>query len=118
MWRAGFKLNFPRCNFLIYDLQHRLERARFVDLDPKLSISSRITGNGGPLMPPLMTATEMFEEMARRGLIVPASHQESFAMPSMLRSVPTITTYSTPAVPMNIGATNAGLEKRSSRDRD
>ena len=69
-------------------------------------------------MPPLMTATDMFEEMTRRGLIIPASHQESFAMPTTLRSVPTITTYSTPSVPMNTGAISAGLEKRSSRDRD
>ena len=69
-------------------------------------------------MPPPMTATEMFEELVRRGLFVPASQQEPFAMPTVLRSVPTITTYSTPAAPLNTGVIRAGLEKRSSRDRD
>lgn len=68
-------------------------------------------------MPPLITATEMFEEMARRGLFIPATEQESFAMPTMLRTVPAITTYSTPIAPITMGTINAGLEDRPRRDR-
>jgi hypothetical protein len=69
-------------------------------------------------MPPLRTALEMYEEMARRGIFEPASTQEEFAMPTVLRSVPAITTYSTPALPLNMGAhSDAGLEGRPSRNR-
>jgi hypothetical protein len=65
-----------------------------------------------------MTALEMYEEMARNGFFQPAMNQQPLEMPTMLQSVPTITTYSTPAAPLTMGVeTHAGLEARSRRDR-
>jgi hypothetical protein len=69
-------------------------------------------------MAPLIKALDMYEEMVRRGLFVPAAEQEVLAMPTLLRTVPTITTYNTQAVPVNMGAhADARLEGRSSADR-
>jgi hypothetical protein len=69
-------------------------------------------------MPPLKTAIEMFEEMIRQGVISPAAEISSFEMPSLLRSVPTITTYSTAEPHASLGADDyARLETRSRTNR-
>jgi hypothetical protein len=68
-------------------------------------------------MPPLMTAVEMFEELARRGAILPASIQTAFTMPTAYRTVPTIVTYSTPDLPVQMGTGNARLERSPSGHR-
>lgn len=68
-------------------------------------------------MQPQQTAVEMFEDMARRGVFVPALQNEVFTLPTMLTAVPAITTYSTPAAPLGMGTDNAGLEERSWRNR-
>jgi hypothetical protein len=62
-------------------------------------------------MPTLATALEMFEELARRGLIVPSSARPDFTMPTAFRTVPTIVTYGTPDLPIQMGTGNAGLER-------
>jgi hypothetical protein len=59
-----------------------------------------------------MTAVEMLEELARRGLIVPTGTQADFAMPTVLQTVPTIVTYGTPELPIDIGTGDARLEQR------
>jgi hypothetical protein len=64
-----------------------------------------------------LSAVKIFEEMSKRGVFSPATHQEPFEMPTMLRSVPTFTTYSTPATPVNMGTNDARLEERSPGDR-
>jgi len=69
-------------------------------------------------MPPLTTAVEMFEELAKRGMFVPATVQSIFEFPTAFQTVPTITTYGTPAAPVMMGVhANAGLEVSSSRNR-
>jgi hypothetical protein len=68
-------------------------------------------------MLPQKTAVEMFEEMALKGFFVPAIQDEAFALPTMLKAVPAITTYSTPAAPLGMGTNDAGLEERTRRNR-
>jgi hypothetical protein len=70
-------------------------------------------------MPPLMTAVEMFDELARQGVFVPVSGEDMYSMPSILRPVPTITTYGTSDPPLSLGAhIDAGLDKRTQGNRD
>lgn len=65
-------------------------------------------------MPPLENAVEMFAEMANRGYFQPADDERGLVMPSLLRPVPTITTYGTAEVPATVGAiAYAGLETRT-----
>jgi hypothetical protein len=68
-------------------------------------------------MPTLATAMEMFEEMARRGMISPATELVQFAMPTAFRTVPTIVTYGTPELPVQMGTGYAGLEGSPSGHR-
>ena len=71
-------------------------------------------------MPPLKTAVDMFEEMARRGVLAPFNGaSRPFAAPSALKRVPTITTYSTPELPIQPGAfDHAGLETGARANSD
>jgi hypothetical protein len=45
-----------------------------------------------------VTATEMLEELARRGLISPSEARPFFEMPTVFQTVPTIVTYGTPSL--------------------
>ena len=64
------------------------------------------------------TALELYEEMSQRDLFKPAMRQEVFDMPAVYVSIPTITTYHTPAAPLSMGIfEDARLENHSRRDR-
>lgn len=65
----------------------------------------------------MTTAFEMFEELARRGVFQPATTLEPFVMPSMLRSVPSVTTYSTSTPAQQGVQAGAGLEERTRGNR-
>jgi hypothetical protein len=65
-----------------------------------------------------MSVTEMFEELARMGVIAPAKSLRPLSMPTVLQTVPTFVTYGTPNAPIQMGTGNAGLDGRSSRHRD
>lgn len=68
-------------------------------------------------MSPPKTVPELYEKMALSGYFTPATELSSFVMPTVLRTVPAITTYGTPALPLNTGVhVDAGLEIRSQRD--
>jgi len=69
-------------------------------------------------MPKQISTTKMFNELAKLGYINPAQDMDVSAFPGALRSVPAITTYDTPNIPVSTGAPSyAELEQRTAGDR-
>jgi hypothetical protein len=65
-----------------------------------------------------MTVSEMFEELARLGVIIPTQSLSSrFEMPTMFEAVPTILTYGTPEPSFGLGTEYARLEESSRTNR-
>jgi hypothetical protein len=62
-------------------------------------------------------AVELFNELIRLGYVTPVSDQPNLMMPTMYRSVPSVTTSGT-AEPMIKGSASAQLERRSRRDQE
>lgn len=66
-------------------------------------------------MPKKLPVTKMFNELAKLGYINPAQEMDVLTFPGALRSVPSITTYGTPDIPVSTGVQSyAELEKRPS----
>jgi hypothetical protein len=65
----------------------------------------------------LVTGTEMMEELARRGLITADGVRPLFEMPTVFQSVPTIVTYGTADIPVELGTGNARLDQRLTGNR-
>lgn len=65
----------------------------------------------------MQTVTQMFEELASQGYVVPAEQMDTLEMPTTLRSVPSFVTYGTPDLPViGGGRLDAGLEGHSHRN--
>jgi hypothetical protein len=61
------------------------------------------------------SAISMFNELAKLGHIQPAQDMDMWSLPGALKSVPSITTYGTPDIPVDTGAPSyAELEQRPS----
>lgn len=64
-----------------------------------------------------LPVTKLFEELVRQGHIQQSVDPTDMALPGAFESVPAITTYGTPNIPVHLGVhTSAELEQRSSRD--
>jgi hypothetical protein len=76
------------------------------------------TRDGGAIMSNERSATRMFAELTKLGYIIqPAQEMDMRALPGALQSVPSITTYGTPDIPVNTGAhSHAELEQRPAGD--
>lgn len=61
--------------------------------------------------------TAMFREMIAQGHISPVEHMENLRLPGEFVTVPSITTYGTPEMPIRTGVdTDAQLGQRTQRD--
>lgn len=65
----------------------------------------------------MQTVTQMFEELASQGFVVPAQQMDTMEMPTTLRPVPSFVTYGTPDLPVMGGVrADAGLEGYTQRN--
>jgi len=55
-----------------------------------------------------MTTTEMYEDLVRRNIIVPTKQHDALAMPTVLKTVPTIRTYDTTDPSTRVMKNNVG----------